>query len=400
MKDQIARPTAPEAPIVTLLSGRWLKISVCVVALAGGLGLYSREVTKNFEGQIKQALQQEHGETDKLARELATDLAQLKQTQQQDRNEADKVARELIENLAQFKHALQQEHDNSEKLIRELTDDSAKVKHALQEEIEKADKEARVVAERLAQVTQALQRERARAVKLADDLAQVEQAVRQDRDNTSTVTNNLAQVEQALRQDRYETDKLASELTVDLTQVKQALQRMERQSKVNEALLVGQRARNEGRDETQAERAHTTSAGNSTTANLPEASGPILERPTDRTTALLSNGKQAMPVGDKLAATAALEAIVNPEEAHLMERASLLLSQGNIGAARIVLSRVAETGNAQALFELAETYDPTILAAWRAIGTQGDAAKARELYAKAFSAGFQKAGDRLSSLRE
>ena len=66
-----------------------------------------------------------------------------------------------------------------------------------------------------------------------------------------------------------------------------------------------------------------------------------------------------------------------------MSRASLLLGQGNIGTARIVLERAAETGSAPALFALAETYDPAILAAWGTFGTQGDVAKARELYAKA-----------------
>ena len=89
-----------------------------------------------------------------------------------------------------------------------------------------------------------------------------------------------------------------------------------------------------------------------------------------------------------------------PEAPRLMARASLLLSQGNIGAARIALERAAEAGSAPALFALAETYDPTTLAAWGTFGTQGDVAKARELYAKAFASGVQEAGDRLNALRE
>jgi hypothetical protein len=48
----------------------------------------------------------------------------------------------------------------------------------------------------------------------------------------------------------------------------------------------------------------------------------------------------------------------------MIERASGLLAQGNIGAARIVLERAAESGNARASFVLAETYDPVILSAW------------------------------------
>jgi TPR repeat protein len=93
------------------------------------------------------------------------------------------------------------------------------------------------------------------------------------------------------------------------------------------------------------------------------------------------------------------EAPGNPEALRLMVRASLLLSQGNIGAARTVLDRAAETGSAPALFALAETYDPLILAAWGTMGTQGDAAKARELYTKALASGVQEARDRLDALR-
>jgi TPR repeat protein len=88
------------------------------------------------------------------------------------------------------------------------------------------------------------------------------------------------------------------------------------------------------------------------------------------------------------------------EAARLIARASALLGQGNIGAARIVLERAAETGNAQASFMLAETYDPVILSAWGTYGTRGEAAKARELYAKAHTGGIQEAKDRLDALRQ
>jgi hypothetical protein len=88
-----------------------------------------------------------------------------------------------------------------------------------------------------------------------------------------------------------------------------------------------------------------------------------------------------------------------PEVARLMARAGALLGQGNIGAARIVLERAAETGNAKASFALAETYDPVILSAWGAYGTRGDATKAREFYAKARAGGISEAKDRFNALR-
>jgi TPR repeat protein len=96
----------------------------------------------------------------------------------------------------------------------------------------------------------------------------------------------------------------------------------------------------------------------------------------------------------------ALEAPSNQEVASLMARASLLRDQGNIGTARIVLERAAETGSAPALFALAETYDPRILSTWGTFGTQGDVAKAQELYARALAGGVPEARDRLNALRQ
>jgi TPR repeat protein len=74
---------------------------------------------------------------------------------------------------------------------------------------------------------------------------------------------------------------------------------------------------------------------------------------------------------------------VSNEAVRLMAHAKRLLEQGNIAAARSVLERAAEAGNALATFMLAESYDPIVLAAWGTVGTQGDAAKAQQLYAKA-----------------
>jgi len=45
-----------------------------------------------------------------------------------------------------------------------------------------------------------------------------------------------------------------------------------------------------------------------------------------------------------------------------------------------------------------ETYDPVVLSAWGTFGTQGDVAKAQELYAKALAGGIQEAKDRLIAL--
>ena len=89
----------------------------------------------------------------------------------------------------------------------------------------------------------------------------------------------------------------------------------------------------------------------------------------------------------------------DPELLRLLSRATLLVAQGDIGGARIVLERAAETGSAPALFALAETFDPAILSAWGTVGTKGDPARAGELYAKALAGGVAAAKDRLATLR-
>lgn len=87
------------------------------------------------------------------------------------------------------------------------------------------------------------------------------------------------------------------------------------------------------------------------------------------------------------------------QEARLLARARLLLERGDIGGARVVLESVAETGSAQASFALAETYDPLTLSNWGTYGTRGDAAKARDLYAKAEAGGIKEAKARFEALR-
>jgi hypothetical protein len=86
------------------------------------------------------------------------------------------------------------------------------------------------------------------------------------------------------------------------------------------------------------------------------------------------------------------------DAARLMTRASALLAQGNISAARAVLERAADAGSARASFTLAETYDPLILPKLKAYGTRGDATKARELYARAEAGGVKEAKARFEAL--
>jgi hypothetical protein len=90
----------------------------------------------------------------------------------------------------------------------------------------------------------------------------------------------------------------------------------------------------------------------------------------------------------------------SPQAVRLIARANLLLEQGNIGAARNMLDRAVEMGSAEALFWLAETYDPLLLSTRKTFGTQSDIAKARELYGKALAGGVSEAKVRLEALQQ
>lgn len=87
------------------------------------------------------------------------------------------------------------------------------------------------------------------------------------------------------------------------------------------------------------------------------------------------------------------------EAASLLKRGQDLLAAGDIASARLMLTLVAEAGNAEACVILAGTFDPTVLAKLRAVGVQGDPAKARAWYARAAELGSFEARQRLQALR-
>jgi len=86
-------------------------------------------------------------------------------------------------------------------------------------------------------------------------------------------------------------------------------------------------------------------------------------------------------------------------EDRLVARADTLLRAGDVSGARLLLERSMESGNARAAFLLAETFDPHFLSKLGALGIRSDAAKARELYARARAMGITQADERMQALR-
>jgi hypothetical protein len=84
------------------------------------------------------------------------------------------------------------------------------------------------------------------------------------------------------------------------------------------------------------------------------------------------------------------------EIASLRKRGRDLIAAGDIASARLILAHLADTGDAEASFTLAETFDAAALAKLRVVGVQPDAAKANAWYARAAKQGSLEAERRLA----
>jgi len=89
------------------------------------------------------------------------------------------------------------------------------------------------------------------------------------------------------------------------------------------------------------------------------------------------------------------------EIASLLKRGQDLIAAGDIASGRLMLTHLAEAGDAEASFILAGTFDPAVLANLRVVGVLPDPAKARAWYERAADQGSIAAKQRLqqSALR-
>jgi hypothetical protein len=84
----------------------------------------------------------------------------------------------------------------------------------------------------------------------------------------------------------------------------------------------------------------------------------------------------------------------------LISRGSDFLKTGDFSAARLLLQRGAESGNADAALMLAKTFDPLFLHQIGAVGIAPDVAKCRKWYQKAVELGSEVAAQRLANLAQ
>lgn len=105
----------------------------------------------------------------------------------------------------------------------------------------------------------------------------------------------------------------------------------------------------------------------------------------------------APPVASSSAA-ASKPGIAPEDIATLVRRGKAFMTDGDVVAARLLLQRAAEAGNAEAALALGASFDPLIIKQAGAIGVQTDAAQARQWYQKAAALGSDVATKQLANL--
>jgi hypothetical protein len=90
-----------------------------------------------------------------------------------------------------------------------------------------------------------------------------------------------------------------------------------------------------------------------------------------------------------------VRSLAREEIAALYARGEQMITRGEIAGARLVFTRAAEAGDARSALALGATYDPDVLRKLGVLGVVGDAAHAREWYAKASGLGSREAEQRI-----
>lgn len=88
------------------------------------------------------------------------------------------------------------------------------------------------------------------------------------------------------------------------------------------------------------------------------------------------------------------------EEARLLKKGKKFSLSGDIASARLVYEHAANRGSAEAMYALAQTYDPRMLAKWKVIGIAPDATAAIGWYTRAARLGHNAADVRAHELEQ
>ncbi|WP_456726787.1 hypothetical protein [Bradyrhizobium sp. USDA 3397] len=373
--------------------------------------------------ELRESLQQERERGSRLEQEMAsvkrdveTQTALLAKAQ----DETSRLKQAAESDSTQLKRSLQQERDKAEALAKELSIARTQT-YAYEAQARKTDEQLEDLKKRAsdtgaAELRESLQQERERGSRLEQEMASVKRDVETQtallakaQDETSRLKQaaegDSTQLKRSLQQEHDKAERLAKELQAAHATRDEYEARARNESGQSEQLKkVAETDTTEPRKSPKQEQAglkqadpgserrnmHALSAAVVANAR-PIASAPEIDRAkslqADQIKSARAGGERPDSAGEDAAA------------GRLVARAGILLEQGDIGAARIVLERAAERGSAQAVFTLAETYDPHVLPKWSTVGTLGDVTKARELYARAEAVGNTQAKQRLEALQ-
>ncbi len=136
-------------------------------------------------------------------------------------------------------------------------------------------------------------------------------------------------------------------------------------------------------------------------SNDPEPTSPVMAAavPSANTSAAVqqTGAPSEVEIHDAIPADAINH--LDPDEiASLLRRGDALIASGDLAAARLVLRRAVDAGDARAAMTLAETYDPATLEKMGVHGVVPDFAMARGWYEKAKKFGAMEATQRLELL--
>jgi hypothetical protein len=380
------------------------------------------EAAENETEKLRKSLREERSSTQRLERELAEARNELQVQARLSREvgaEGHELERPAQSGPRELQAAVERERDRANRLEQNLT----AAHHDLETQSAEVTRQAAEISAKEAaeaQVQASLRQEHDRTKQLEDTLAttrieldnrsqQIAKATEETMQTKRTAENTSAKLKLSLKEEHERADALAQELSL----ARSKLFAYEAQAAANDdrAEQLKKQLRREcnqsGRDEQELAAARP-SIGPWLPAGVSGEGGAGNSPTRELLRTLLLGSPQAPPAqfARELVVTAAEPKAPSPvlgnenaaELVRLIARATGLLRQGDIGAARVVLERAAELGSAPASFALAETYDPSLLAKWGASGTRGDTSKARELYARAAAGGVKEARERFDAL--
>jgi cell division protein FtsB len=382
-----------------------------------------REAEKKVSDAVEK-LVRERARAEALDRDLAAARQEIRTLKVRQSDDAQQVSAAEQQLLAQKgARVLAQERARAEALDRDLA--------ATGHEIQTPETRQSDGAQQVSAVEQQLAQERARAEALDRDLAAARQQIQTLETRQSDGAQQVSAVEQQLAQERAR----AEALDRDLAAARQEILTLKvDQANAAQDASAGEptRARERARAEALAGNLAAVREENRTTvradavANNTSVLRPEFPRNENDESALHNSNDPgptshtmatAVPSANTLAAVQqnrtsseaetydahmvpaeAIHPLDSNEIASSLRRGDALVASGDVAAARLVLRRAADAGDARAAMTLAGTYDPAILEKLGVRGVVPDLAMARGWYEKAKKFGAVEATQRLELL--